>query len=571
LLKEVRCPSRTTGATLAEATAFSPARVKWLNWMAICIAFPFFFYFNAYLCDDAFITFRTIDNFVRGYGLRWNVVERVQVFTAPLHTLVMSALYWFTYDRAWLPNADRMYWTSMLFSYGASLGGLLWLASRARNVWLSFPTFLLLMSSQAFVTFTSSGLETPLVYLLVILFYARFLWTDPTTLRAVFWLLLLAALALVNRLDTALLFFPASCWVVIEGYRRFGRRVLRPIALASLPMVAWFGFALVYFGFLLPNSYYAKMGLGVDASILEQMGWAYLAMNWKQDPVTLGGIALGIILSGFALRTLLAGIGSLLYVAYIYLIGGDFIGFRFLAPPFLLATIVICRFFDTRYLRRAPLWSTAAVLVLLLYGSITPSSPLRGYRDLPRPGDVLFYFDASSLAKWRPEQRFPFSRFGSVRSYEHCREGRGIPPDTYIAGGGMRGFCVGPKVHLLSLSGITDPLIARLPIEIETHFLPGHVVRPLPAGYLESVQAGIGWIADPILAAYYEKIVAITQGPLFSSERWRSILELNFTAERRFTRPYAPAVPPHPRGIKTDFPSLVDQLREMRDPGRRDQ
>ena len=30
---------------------------------------------NAWLCDDAFITFRTIDNFVHGYGLTWNVAE----------------------------------------------------------------------------------------------------------------------------------------------------------------------------------------------------------------------------------------------------------------------------------------------------------------------------------------------------------------------------------------------------------------------------------------------------------------------------------------------------------------
>ena len=106
---------------------FSAERIRRTSLIAIPIAFTFFFYFNAYVCDDAFMAFRTVDNFVRGYGLRWNVAERVQVFTAPLHTLLMSALYWFTYDRSWLPNPDRIYWTSMLFSYGASLGGVLWL------------------------------------------------------------------------------------------------------------------------------------------------------------------------------------------------------------------------------------------------------------------------------------------------------------------------------------------------------------------------------------------------------------------------------------------------------------
>jgi hypothetical protein len=33
---------------------------------------------NAWVVDDAYITFRTIDNFLNGYGLRWNVAERVQ-------------------------------------------------------------------------------------------------------------------------------------------------------------------------------------------------------------------------------------------------------------------------------------------------------------------------------------------------------------------------------------------------------------------------------------------------------------------------------------------------------------
>ena len=31
---------------------------------------------TAWLCDDAYINFRTIDNFLHGYGLRWNIAER---------------------------------------------------------------------------------------------------------------------------------------------------------------------------------------------------------------------------------------------------------------------------------------------------------------------------------------------------------------------------------------------------------------------------------------------------------------------------------------------------------------
>src|SRR3972149_3758264 len=48
---------------------------------------------TAWLCDDAYITFRTIDNFVNGFGLRWNIDERVQAFTHPAWLLLVTPFY----------------------------------------------------------------------------------------------------------------------------------------------------------------------------------------------------------------------------------------------------------------------------------------------------------------------------------------------------------------------------------------------------------------------------------------------------------------------------------------------
>ena len=45
---------------------------------------------TAWICDDAYITFRTIDNFLHGFGLRWNVAERVQSFTHPLWLILLT-------------------------------------------------------------------------------------------------------------------------------------------------------------------------------------------------------------------------------------------------------------------------------------------------------------------------------------------------------------------------------------------------------------------------------------------------------------------------------------------------
>ena len=56
---------------------------------------------NAWLAEDAYITFRTVDNFVNGYGLRWNAADRVQVFTHPLWLLLVSIPYYLTREIPW--------------------------------------------------------------------------------------------------------------------------------------------------------------------------------------------------------------------------------------------------------------------------------------------------------------------------------------------------------------------------------------------------------------------------------------------------------------------------------------
>ncbi|MCG6162107.1 hypothetical protein LFX13_17800, partial [Leptospira bandrabouensis] len=38
--------------------------------------YAFLFYHGAWLSDDSFITFRVVDNFLNGFGIRWNRLER---------------------------------------------------------------------------------------------------------------------------------------------------------------------------------------------------------------------------------------------------------------------------------------------------------------------------------------------------------------------------------------------------------------------------------------------------------------------------------------------------------------
>lgn len=78
---------------------------------------------TAWVNDDAYITFRTVDNFVNGYGLTWNVAERVQAYTHPLWMFAVSSVYFFTREA---------YYTSIFLSILFSLIAIIILAYRSR-------------------------------------------------------------------------------------------------------------------------------------------------------------------------------------------------------------------------------------------------------------------------------------------------------------------------------------------------------------------------------------------------------------------------------------------------------
>jgi len=50
----------------------------------------------ARLSDDAYITFRTVDNFVNDNRLTWNLAERLQAYTHPLWMFFLAAGYTLT-------------------------------------------------------------------------------------------------------------------------------------------------------------------------------------------------------------------------------------------------------------------------------------------------------------------------------------------------------------------------------------------------------------------------------------------------------------------------------------------
>ena len=145
----------------------------------------------AWVSDDAYITLRTVDNFVNGNGLTWNIGERVQTYTHPLWMFLLSIPYLFTREA---------FYTTIATSVSASALAVLIAAGGIKKS-AALPFFFgLCFLSRAFVDYSTSGLEQPLTYLLLSLFL-RLIHTEPRTRRHDFLAMAVACAAALNRAD----------------------------------------------------------------------------------------------------------------------------------------------------------------------------------------------------------------------------------------------------------------------------------------------------------------------------------------------------------------------------------
>lgn len=469
----------------------------------------------AWLSDDAYITFRVVENAVGGRGLAWNPSERVQAFTHPLWLFLLIA------GRAL---------TGELF-YTATLLGILLSAAAVGLLAFRLPVqaataalgVLILTGSRAFVDYATSGLENPLTNLLLALFLLAYL-TRPSSERQILILSFLAALLAVNRIDAFLLVLPALAFAL---WRRPTRAALAMAALGFAPFLLWTLFSLLYYGFPFPNTAYAKLSTGIASADLARQGAAYLANSWRWDPITLATVGLSFLLALASRRAcwLALAAGVALYLLYIVRIGGDFMSGRFLAAPLLVATVVVVMLADSRLRRRSHQVAAAALVVAFGLAGYVPvwraGNPSGD--QARRDGDI-----ADERAYYRPHtgllnpSRTPHP--WAAQGLELRAQGPAVVEHGNV---GFLGYYAGPDVHIIDRNGLTDPLLARLPVRDPADWRIGHFRRNVPDGYVETLRSGQNQIHDPALAAYYDVLVTITRGPLWDGARWRAIWRMN--------------------------------------------
>jgi arabinofuranosyltransferase len=530
---------------------FSRDRVFQLLSLAALLLFAVVVTKDAWVSDDAFITLRTIDNFWNGYGLRWNAIERVQAYTHPLWMLLLGAIYGVTRE----PHL-----TTLAVSLAVT-AAVAWLLIRRLTLEGRAFALLALAGSRAFVDYSTSGLENPLSHLLVAIFWLMVLDDGAPSRRRLLTLATLTSLTMLSRLDLVLLTAPG---VILEIWR--SRRMLRPrdmvaiLALASAPLVFWHLFTLIYYGFLFPNTAYAKLGTGLSSFTLMAQGLLYLRESLQNDPLTLLAIASAILVALWR-RTAAAvalAIALVAYLAFVVRAGGDFMSGRFLSTPFLCAVILLALQPRRLQLRQPAARQAitravapAALVAVAVVSLAVPPSPLRmrPFSDAD-PIRVENGVDDERAVHYMSMGFVPVLNGLRYTNHMWARQREGVPRVWAVGAIGVLGFTSGPGFHGIDPLALADPLLARLDMARDMPWRIGHFWRHLPDGYEDTVRLCVqrlfptgairpptgnclaSWdeinrFKDPALANAYRELMLITQGPLFDRARLAAIVRWN--------------------------------------------
>lgn len=441
-----------------------------------------------WVSDDAFITFRYVDNWLDGLGIVYNAGERVEGYTHPLWMLLLTGL------RA--TGLELVLSSQILsivsFALGVVVYGMLgtgmlgtrWPgASPTRtNLILAAPvTSLILAANYDVAVWGTGGLETAL-FLAEIGVTLWLLTSHPesTSLRRPAMLGLLSALLVLTRPDGVLVAVTVFAFLIVwERQERSWKRAITvglvygvPVLLIFAPYLVW---KLWYYGDILPNTYYAKSG----GSAWFEQGIRYVGLYLQGHPSTAVFLFPAVVVPASLVRrrdpeSRLITASTILVLVYLLFfvirVGGDFMYARFLVPilppAFLSFELLAKRWLrgaDGATVNRASL-VVAVVLVLL---------PVSAWSET-RFRHQIFQGENWPNTPDRPhgiaDERWHWSHHRQGESPIEMHERIGGILDEYFDGLSVRvsirgqaslGY-FGRFSYVLEEYGLTDPGIARL-------------------------------------------------------------------------------------------------------------
>lgn len=273
-----------------------------INWNRLVKIFCFFIFLIAiyksyayrFVCDDAFISFRYAKNFLNGYGLVFNQGETVEGYTNFLWTLLLALGMKFNLD----PIPLSMYLgisffiLSLLVLLGAS-GIVYRLLNQKRKILIPITFLCFAIQSHAQI-FATSGLEVSMFGFFILIGFLLILF--GTEKYHFFFGNFVLILATMTRPDGALFYLFGNIFILFfRTYtQNFRLQFLRslfyqiPFLFLYLPYFIW---KYSYYGWIFPNTFYAKSADGIYLS----QGLKYISLYFLAYYSLLGIFVLGIL------------------------------------------------------------------------------------------------------------------------------------------------------------------------------------------------------------------------------------------------------------------------------------
>lgn len=489
---------------------------------------------NAWVSEDAYILFRSLEQLFTGNGPVWNPHERVQVFTSPLWYVILTIPRIFSSD---------VYLNAIILSFLLWILTIFILKQIFVNNNILLLSILLLTASTAFFDYTSSGLENILAYCLIAMYFYNYFIIPRYKInqqyqvkyfRAIKYCLILFGFIICVRHDLALLLLIPTVYVITSNSDIISpKKWIIWIIGSLLPLFIYTLFSLIYYGFPFPNSAYAKLNTSIANYEIFKHGVLYFFSSLKYDLITILVIFGSLLFIFFKLKEYkyrAIGYGLMFSLLYIICIGGDFMQGRFLSYSYFISILTILYSQrnilskNTRYI----LYS-ALTIYLILYPHTPFTSPLnysnqnyyRGIAD-----ERGYYFNELSLAAYlsqiNEERIFPQHYLA-----ERGRKFKSSPENIIVQKSvGLFGYCSGTEKIIIDPLGITDPFLSRLPVSGRWRI--GHFPREIPDGYIENIINKSESLTNPETNLLNNRIKLITQSSkIFSKERLIEIFLIN--------------------------------------------
>ncbi|MEQ9365592.1 MAG: hypothetical protein RIF32_15205 [Leptospirales bacterium] len=475
-----------------------------------------------WVAEDAYITFRSVENLYAGHGLVFNPGVHTEASTHPLWTLLLivirgiglplhfgSILLGLLFSGAALTLMFKSRWTvPETAARPPDAGGAdsehrspLNIATRA------FPfAALALVSVSGFRDFATAGMEYSLVFLLLVLLFRGFE-RHRLNERPFAFASLLAVLSLCRPV-LGLMVAYYSFWILFVVFRPgedgfaarllgFWRRwtLLKPLLQWAAGILLFAGsyhlFRGLYYHDVFPNTYYAKSGL--SSYYTQGLRYLFNALWWGPGVVLILAAVFGLpllhrfrgLLRPRAYVSYLRELGVVaLLTFYVLRVGGDFMAFRFLLPEIVMLALLADRFFRAapdlpeRLLGRLPY----ARFVLLAIFVACALRPIPLYHGSISDERQFFVRDITGgLPTLLTGQNHPWGRRGAeFRDFQSCLQ----IEDFWITnsqaqagclkgiGLGYFGVAAGPGVKILDEQALPNRDVARLPVLVR--WRPGH-------------------------------------------------------------------------------------------------